>query len=569
MKRRLVLAPIVAAHDPAAPGGENGFAAAAYELTSRPDFSDRGITWSIPARWWERDDEPLRTALELIRTRVLSGLDGVAPCGYSGAHHGALLAAELERELGWAVENPWGSGIRPSFPAQTTMLFSTRIDLARESALERYLSAFDVVFSGLQRTANPRLDDLLVYHSGVARRMSAASLEETPVDRRSGIRRTASAVLQAKDARVALILPVGSGRPESVFRFLALLERLRRRRSVSLAAVSEPLILECDTDHHAVPQIKPAGPHDLSLDAERAIRAASTMRGDRMGVAQTRTLLTALADASIAEPDVEGPPPKREYIASMMGDATISDDAMEISFEGGNLRGVSDDEGPLLLNVPTAGWVETDRRRHAFTISNAFSYEAPHCRGLSTMATAAGLAGTTAVRMDASFVEGFPWFVLDLRVDTPPPGPSVHSLTPMVIALTDCTHGHCLEIESLYPDGEVGHTFIEAGRGENTVTVWGALFRIRWGDRCLSVGYPALHGKTVAPITVRAVPLRRGRARMELHPAGYFMTNVPELISARSYRVTFGIAPGEPDAETMLRPPAALAHCLPNAGNAS
>ncbi|TVQ95762.1 MAG: hypothetical protein EA403_17375 [Spirochaetaceae bacterium] len=565
MKRPLVLAPIVYSHDPASPAGEDSVAGAVRELTSRPEFRDGGITWSFPARWWERRDSPLGPTLEAIRERVASGLDALAPCGYSGCHHGALLATELERELGWAIKNPWGSGLRPSFASRPTILFSTRIDLAREQALERYTSTFDVFISGVQRTSTSRLDDLLIYHNQLAHRMAALSVGRTPLRQRTATRRRCSALLATREPVVAVLIPVECAADRGgVSEFLALLDRLPRRRSLRLAAIDEPLILQCDVDHHAVPEIEPAGPQHLSLDAERAARGAGRLRAGRATIEATRSLLVSLADARGSDEDVPQTPVThpREYIASMMGDAYISDDSMIVSFEGGNLRGIADDEGALLLDEATAGWVETERRRHLFTISSAFSYEAEQCRGLSTMATAAGMAGSTAVRMDASFVEGYPWFVLDVRVDTPPPGPAIRSLTPLVVGLTDCSTGQCLEIETLYPDGEIGHTFLEGGRRDQTVTVWGALFRFRWGDRCLSVGYPALHGKTIAPIAVRMIPQRRGRSRIELHPAGYYAADSPELISARSYRVTFCVAPGEPDEAGILRPPSQLVYSL-------
>ena len=565
MKRLFTLAPIVYSHDPASPAGEDGVAGAVRELTSRPEFREGGITWSFPARWLERSDAPLGPALDAVRARVSSGVDALAPCGYSGCHHGALLAGELERELGWAIKNPWGSGLRPSFANRPSILFSTRIDLAREQALERYTSTVDIFISGVQRASASRLDDLLIYHDRLAHRMSAVSVGRTPVRQRTVTRRRLSTILRAREAVVAVLIPVESAADRSgVHEFLALLDQLRRRRTLRLSAIDEPLILQCDVDHHAVPEIEPAGPQHLSLDAERAARGAGRLRAGRATIEATRSLLVSLADARGGAAGQRETPTThpREYIASMMGDAFISDDSMTVSFEGGNLRGISDDEGALLLNEATAGWVETERKRHIFTISSAFSYEAEQCRGLSTMATATGMAGSTAVRMDASFVEGYPWFVLDIRVDTPPPGPAIKSLTPLVVGLTDCHSGQCVEIETLYPDGEVGHTFLEGGRREKTVTVWGALFRFRWGDRCLSIGYPARHGKTLAPITVRMIPQRRGRSRIELHPAGYYAADSPELISARSYRVTFCVAPGEPDEAGILHPPSTLLHCL-------
>ena len=96
----------------------------------------RPLVWNFPAL---PPDSPKRNRTWLENTvGGRRGLDIVATMGFAGACHLILSMDELEKELSWGVENPWGTAISQLLGIHPEILMPRVPDLARADALTAY-----------------------------------------------------------------------------------------------------------------------------------------------------------------------------------------------------------------------------------------------------------------------------------------------------------------------------------------------------------------------------------------------------------------------------------------------
>ena len=583
MKRRLALALLFHTQQP---GAQTTVSSEAIEqLLQWPMFAEGGVTWSFPARLLEQPQTPINRTLNLIRSRCGQGLDSLAACGYSGVPHGALLEVELKRELSWSMRNPWGDALCARFGVERPGFFHAAADLARDAALQRYRDSFAFVAAGFDSAGSAPLGELILYGEQRRYRVAGAdwtrlhgSMKDSSAARL--VRRLSRALLRSAKRSPSAVLLIHFGDPDDrlpLRRLQQLLQALAERTSLELVPLGRDFIASCDEDHHAAPIIEVARPDPVTPQLLHAVRRAAQQRRGRQTAGQTHSILKLLCSdigaENTAEQDAvsdETISSDREYIASMMGSATLSEEGFAAWFENGALCRLDGDEYSLLSRRPSLGWIEFRGRRCTMSVESVFSFESSHARGLSTYASLVdpALQQPGSLQMDALFVENSGWLLLDLHFTTPVAASDrpVVRLSPLEIALSECEVGQWIEIESVYADGSQGAAYIEAGPEPARSTIWGSLFRIRWQDRVLSLGYPALSGPIVAPLTVEVTPAGKRCCRIGVHVAGCLER--PDLSRASHQRVTLCLAPGEPDTDIVRAPSERLRAALLQPKNA-
>lgn len=102
----------------------------------------RGLTipvhWNLAPLQLEKGGERLARLVAALRERSGSRGDTILPAGYSGALHPLLGVQELDGELAWTRENPWGSGIRTRFDLDPPAILPVYPDLLRERSQAVY-----------------------------------------------------------------------------------------------------------------------------------------------------------------------------------------------------------------------------------------------------------------------------------------------------------------------------------------------------------------------------------------------------------------------------------------------
>ncbi len=577
MKRRLALALLFHTQQPDAQTTVSSDAI--EQLLQWPRFAEAGVTWSFPATLLQHPQTPINRTLNLIRSRCRRGLDSLAACGYSGVPHGALLQAELKRELSWTMRNARGDGLGAHFGVELPGFFHASADLARGAALQRYQDSFAFVAAGFDSAGSTPLGELILY--GEQRRYRVAGADWTRLQgglteaaAARMVRRLARALTRSAKRSPSAVLLIHFGNPQDglpLRRLQQLLQAVAKRTSLQLVPLSREFVASCDEDHHAAPVIDVVQPDPVTPQLLHAVRRAAQQRHGRQTAEQTHSILSLLCSDIGAEDRAERHAASnadisldREYIASMMGSATLSEEGITAWFDNGALCRIDSDEYSLLSRRPSLGWIEFRGRRCTMSVESAFSFESRHARGLSTYASLVdpALQQPGSLQMDALFIENSGWLLLDLHFTTPVAASDapVVRLSPLEIALYECAVGQWIEIESVYPDGSQGAAYIEAGNKPARSTIWGSLFRIRWQDRVVSLGYPALSGPIVAPLTVEVTPAGKRCCRIGVHVAGCLER--PDLSRASQQRVTLCLAPGEPDTDIVSTPPERLRAAL-------
>lgn len=614
MSRRLALAPIVYSRDPAEQSATTAEGIA--RLLSIPRIAHGGVTWSFPAWLIEHEqkvtksaDTPsVRTIAEQLRPRLEGGQDSLAPCGYSGAFHASLLLKELDRELDWSSRR--GKQFRSALACNRPGFFHAEADLVRESALRAYRDRFAYVVAGYDQSVNATVRDLILYLADARYRLPTIALtagQNAPSSAGEGttsrnqaraarmlgreLLRCAAAARKRKGAPaplVGVLVEIGiRAVPDTLPILRQLFAFLDSRCDLELLPLDGASIKRCATDVATVTTLRPVASGTIQPALFQSLPLAAAMRSTRGTVAQTRAvlpLLTPVGPATVCRPDAApqalaiaatSSPASgvttaaREYIASMIGAARLSEDSLAASFTNGALATLDGEEESVLSGRPAVGWVEVQARRVKripADVQSAFSFESRHAHGLASYATLNGpsIATPGSVQIDSLFVDGVKWLVLDVNTVLPVPGErsSVVRVTPLEIPICDCASGQAIEIETQYPDASGGAAYIEAQGSGGPRTIWGSVFRIRWENHTVSLGYPALHGPTVSPLTITVTRAGRRAYRIGLHVGGYFTRPDLRDTGRQPLRTTLCIAPGEPDASVILNPTAQLRAAL-------
>ncbi len=611
MSRRLALAPIVYSRDLAEQSVNTAEGIA--QLLAIPRIAAGAVTWSLPAWLIEQqrkvslaDGTQSASAIaDQLRPRLERAQDSLAACGYSGAFHASLLLKELERELDWSSRR--GKQFRSALGCDRPGFFHAEADLVREDALRAYRDRFAYVVAGYDQSVTATVRDLIIYLRDTRYRLPTVSLSGAPDapstaagditgDRTGRSHARTARVLGRELLRLAaasrkrkggpppvagvLVEIGGSALPDTPALLRQLVAFLDSRCDLELLPLQSTTIERCATDVVSVTTLRPVASGTIQPSLFQSLPRAAAMRASRATVAQTRAtlqLLTPVQTAGSAGADATAQPPSdsrvtpaaREYIASMIGAARLTEDSLVASFTNGALSALDGEEESVLSGRPALGWVEVQGKRVKripAEMQSAFSFESRHARGLASYAKLTGpsIAVPGSVQLDSLFVDGVKWLVLDVSTVLPVPNEysSVLRVTPLEIPVCNCAAGQAIEVDTLYPDGSEGAAYIEAHGEGGPRTIWGSVFRIRWENHTVSLGYPALHGPTVAPLTIAVTKAGRRTYRIGLHVGGYFTRPDLRRAGQQLLRTTLCIAPGEPDDSVILNPTTQLRAAL-------
>jgi hypothetical protein len=81
------------------------------------------VYWDTEVYWTFQEILPKYSPdiLERMRARVAAGLDEIVLGPFNNGANHAATADEFRASVAWAIENPWGSGLRQLFPKVTSL----------------------------------------------------------------------------------------------------------------------------------------------------------------------------------------------------------------------------------------------------------------------------------------------------------------------------------------------------------------------------------------------------------------------------------------------------------------
>ncbi|HUI69509.1 MAG TPA: hypothetical protein VL354_03240, partial [Spirochaetia bacterium] len=96
----------------------------------------RPLVWNFPSP----PPESLQRTREWLQKTIgpRLDLDSVAVMGFAGACHPVLTLDELDKEISWGIENPWGSGTAQLLTIRPEILIPRVADLLRPEAVAAY-----------------------------------------------------------------------------------------------------------------------------------------------------------------------------------------------------------------------------------------------------------------------------------------------------------------------------------------------------------------------------------------------------------------------------------------------
>ena len=324
--------------------------ARALELIDAIERSGVGavpIAWHLPAADAGSGDRPGSAAFrDALRRRVAETGDALLPMGLTGAPHVALHIGEIEADVAWSLSNIWTTGVADALRLDPPLVVPAAPDTLRCEALAAYGAAdvpvgilgedrtgmwISVVPNGNAGTggALPLLDAAVLSGDEITARALARALARRRREARS---------LSAADVQIVVRVALGPHDDEQ--RALALATasaELSGRQGWSLVGLS--------VDHTPPARVPRLLARARATVAPEVGEHASTMRRRRASKINTRRILEAVAHGDSnthVGPGTAAPPEdgRREFIASMLGQASIPGTTVEARFDGGRLCGL-------------------------------------------------------------------------------------------------------------------------------------------------------------------------------------------------------------------------------------
>jgi hypothetical protein len=94
-------------------------------------LGERTVHWNLSALPIAMPIRKRVAVLKPLRSRIESRGDTVTALGFAGALHPLLNIDELEREVSWALKNPWGTGITDVLGIRPSTMIPPVADLWR------------------------------------------------------------------------------------------------------------------------------------------------------------------------------------------------------------------------------------------------------------------------------------------------------------------------------------------------------------------------------------------------------------------------------------------------------
>lgn len=365
------------------------------------------IAWHLPAADASAGDgaSPARFR-DALRRRLEQAGDTVLPMGLTGAAHAALRVDEIQADVAWAVTNIWATGVADTFRLDPPLVVPAVPDTLRRDALAAYGAA--PVPVGLLGESHDGAWIAVVPNGGAipgralpvfeadslpADEISARTLARALTRRRREVRSVAG-----PDAPVVVRAVVGGHDDDrQTLALAAACVELAGRHGWTLVGVgAEDAPSANVTDLFAPP--RPA----IHPDSGGHASALRRRRGSKIN---TRRILEAVAHGEPEAPPAAAPSPdgQREFVASMLGQATIPGAAVEARFDAGRLCGLHGRSDSRRRDRPAHSELIVGGRRTQETVTSCFSFETPVSRGLRSEAMLEDDETGTVVRVRTEY----------------------------------------------------------------------------------------------------------------------------------------------------------------------
>ena len=489
------------------------------------------LHWNFPAPSPDCSRKTRAWLEKSLGPRLESGADAALPMGFAGACLPFLNLDELEKELAWAMKNPWGTGIADLFGIRPSVLLPRLPDLARAEAVKLYaahgftrlgvctegahswfgrgelgcftcsrlpLAASDslppFLFS-LRKLTAPRRDLFLMLD------LSGASLERV----REAADGIAASLLVPEKASFALVgnpppgMP-GDGKPVDRIDWSPFPDPILRRK----------------------------------LGATAGLARRKRKKND-----DYRELLSRLSPSFAHGPEETPPSPPRlgtRLLAQMLGEVVLAGNVFDVKLAGGRFCGIVSGGREVLPSRAAVSYLRVGGRAWPFQTRNSFSFESDGGTGLrEELAIDAGDGSSLTV--EYAFRDDCPMLQVTAEIRWPVIGgaPLVEEHAPFVMSLRELDRGESAVVEAVSPDGGVTTARITDSAW---VLVPGAEHRVPLQGGPSLVLRPA----TVEPRDWGVMSFRVARDRrrrfLEANPFGGWAPVPAEILSGKSERFT-------------------------------
>jgi len=479
----------------------------------------RPLLWNFPAL--PSDGSPsvrawLRAALGKRLDR-----DFVAAMGFAGACHPILTLDELEKEVAWAVENPWGTGIAQVLDIRPEILMPRVADTLRAGALAAYRGHG---FKKLGVMAGGSLgwfaqDGLECF---TCQRLSAANPRGMP--------------RAPRDASFLMLDLSEPATPESVQAALDLvLPRLAPEEAPSPLAGKAPAsvgprsLADVGQDWSAFP---------APLLRQALGRAPAASRKKRKKNEEYRELLSGYSLGEVQRPASQKAPNNlpdgSHLVAQMLGDVSLAGESFDVKLAGGRFTAIAREGRDVLPSRPARSYLRVGGKNLPFRTRNSFSFEWDRGTGLREV-LGIDSQEAAALSIEYSFREESP--LLEITVDVLWPalagGTLVEEHAPLVMTLRELGRSEEAQVSAEAPDGS---TALLCPAGGAWVVIPGNIHRIPLAGGATLVlrqGPAGSRGWNLASFRVA----REGRRRfLEANPFGGWCPLPAPLISEKRER---------------------------------
>ncbi|MBN2353830.1 MAG: hypothetical protein JXD23_14750 [Spirochaetales bacterium] len=491
-----------------------------------------------------------------IKARLARIGDTVIPAGYGGAPHPLLGVNEVSRELEWSIRNPWKSGVYDVFRKQPDVLIPAWADFNREKVVELYRR------QGFRFLGAPLPQGSPVYRfRGEASGDGITVFHYLCLDPRvtaDPTRLARSFFPRDLDRLFLLVAPDG---PETLAALISLIEALRQRRDLVIAAFESPAETPPPAGERAPrsPSV-PAAIADTPLLRSLRDQAARLRAKTQLKDSEMRDLLLLTAgephEAEKARSELKAKPAAREgtaYTANMPGEILLPGNGFDAFFSGGRLSDLRTGGASLLPSGAPRAWAALGGREAPLPFDRVFSFEKNDLRGLEAFVLFPGSGHEHSFTLRYAFSGEIPWLLISgLCLGRPSSQlERIAAVAPLEIPVGACSPEAPLEITRLYADGSSAKTVFTGA--DVSTTLAGTVFSVARPGMRLVFGYVAHKSEPVGLLEARVVPGgKKGAHRPAavcINPFGTYRAEaVPEMFAVGESRSFYiGVKSEEPD----------------------
>lgn len=481
----------------------------------------RPLAWSFPA---QLPEDPRKGRLWLERAiGPRAETDVIAGMGFAGACHPVLTLDELEKEITWGIENPWGTGVTQLTGVRPEILIPRVPDLHRPDALRLYTK------HGFRILGIPSGRELAWFtETGLECFTFARIRVAAPAP---GFGRT------PRNGDVLLVLDLsGNATPDQL---AAAFERVA---APWLAPEGRPSPLKAahassrNTGRLAADGLDWSPFPDPVLRRIVAAHAVGS-RKKRKKNDEYREVLKGLSLAAVEEKEDDSRAAAEQagsqLVAQMLGEVALTGNGFDVRLAGGRFMGITRAGRPCLPARPARSYLRVSGKTLHFRTVNSFSFERDRVIGLREVL---GIDTQDAsLDIEYSFCEGCPMLEITAEVRWPvlPAGAVAEEHAPLVISIRELQRGEQVVIECAAPDGSLSSRPIE---GQRWTMVPSSLSRVALGGGTVLVLRPGPMGATGWSLASFRVN-RDGRRRfLEVNPFGGWSALPGGALSGRRER---------------------------------